>query len=266
MSFEIKHVYSSAKQGILVSEACCTPDKKLCLPTKILSSHGQTTIEALIDSEAEKNLISQYLINQLQLTIWALPQPIPGAGVTGKRIMHEAVEVNLIISGNHRELGEFDFFSPTPQIILGFSWLHKHNPQIDWSSKTVYKWGDFCLRNCLVVADYSSKQNRRWPRHLPICPMRPLSIMTSLQCLINTRFSHYLHIVATAVLLNFYLVYLFCPADCINLSNNEKQAGQDYLDESLKSGITCASKSPLGGFCFVFCEQEGQILSSLHWI
>lgn len=60
-------------------------------------------------------------MDQLGLSIRALPQPIPMAGVTGKyitRITHEAVQVQLI-SGNHRELGEFMVFhSPMPQLIL----------------------------------------------------------------------------------------------------------------------------------------------------
>lgn len=113
MSIKVKHAHSPAKQGILVSEACCSPDNKFCLPAKILSSHGQATVEALIVSRAEKNLISQDLVDQLQLTTQTLPQLIPVAGVTGRHITHisqEAIKVQLIISGNHRELSEFMIF------------------------------------------------------------------------------------------------------------------------------------------------------------
>lgn len=107
-----------------MSDVLCSPENKFCLTAKILSNSGQINIEALIDSEAEKNLISQDLVDQLALTTQPLPQSILVAGVNGRtitQITHEAVQVQLIISGIHRELGEFmGFYSLTPQLILVF--------------------------------------------------------------------------------------------------------------------------------------------------
>ena len=40
---------------------------------------------------------------------------------------------------------------PTPNqpVILGHSWLRRHNPNIDWSTCSVQEWGVTCQQSCL---------------------------------------------------------------------------------------------------------------------
>jgi hypothetical protein len=36
-------------------------------------------------------------------------------------------------------------------IVLGMSWLKKHNPQINWKNRTIAYTSEFCSKNCLEV-------------------------------------------------------------------------------------------------------------------
>ncbi len=61
--------------------------------------------------------------------------------------------VTLILSGNHNE--EIQFFlihSPSAPVVLGHTWLVKHNPHIDWAHKSILAWSPFCLAQCLGAA------------------------------------------------------------------------------------------------------------------
>ena len=40
-------------------------------------------------------------------------------------------------------------YSPQQPIILGYPWLRRHNPHIDWSTGTILQWSSHCLI-CLI--------------------------------------------------------------------------------------------------------------------
>lgn len=68
-------------------------------------------------------------------------------------ITHKIPSLRIVISGSPHDLVEFFVFqSPTPQDILCFSWLKKHNPIIDRSLKTIITWSEFCSIKCLRSA------------------------------------------------------------------------------------------------------------------
>lgn len=50
----------------------------------------------------------------------------------------------LITSDNHNKtISFFTFTSPDTPFIIGFPWLQKHNPHIDWARKTIASWSLF---------------------------------------------------------------------------------------------------------------------------
>ncbi len=62
--------------------------------------------------------------------------------------------VHLTISGNHTEEIRFLLIhSPSAPVVLGHSWLIKHNPCIDWAHHTVLEWSPFVCLNvwCLLI-------------------------------------------------------------------------------------------------------------------
>ena len=54
------------------------------------------------------------------------------------RVTHNTTPINLRVSGNYSETIQF-LLIKCPQIpmVLGFSWLQRHNPLINWSTGAI---------------------------------------------------------------------------------------------------------------------------------
>ncbi len=113
-------------------------------------------VGALIDSGAEGNFMDSGLARRLGLPSVALADPILARTLCGTlltRITHATKFVTLTLSGNHAEEIRFLLIhSPTAPVVLGHSWLAKHNPHIDWALNSVLGWSSFCLAQCLGAA------------------------------------------------------------------------------------------------------------------
>ncbi|KAJ1330713.1 hypothetical protein BSLG_009165 [Batrachochytrium salamandrivorans] len=64
-------------------------------------------------------------------------------------ITHRTLPLQLHI-GRHVETIGFYVTSLCHGIILGYSWLERHNPQINWESRMVDFGSSYCLENCCV--------------------------------------------------------------------------------------------------------------------
>lgn len=61
------------------------------------------------------------------------------------RKIHMTSPLSQMLSGNHREtLQLFMISSPQSSVVLGLSWLKRHNPNIDWATACIYAWSDSC--------------------------------------------------------------------------------------------------------------------------
>lgn len=120
---------------------CSSSEHNFCLPVILCVNNSNYPTQALIDSGAEQNLISRSLVDKLHISTAALNPTMAVAALTGQTISSISCKTNkieFVVSGNHRERGEFFIFdSLKPQIILGFPWLKKHNPIINWSDGRV---------------------------------------------------------------------------------------------------------------------------------
>lgn len=57
----------------------------------------------------------------------------------------------MTFSDNHSEQIHFHVVaSPHHPVVLGYTWLRRHNPCIDWSSGEVTEWGAECISTGLV--------------------------------------------------------------------------------------------------------------------
>uniref|UniRef100_A0A9J7Z4W1 Chromo domain-containing protein n=1 Tax=Cyprinus carpio carpio TaxID=630221 RepID=A0A9J7Z4W1_CYPCA len=87
-----------------------------------------------------------------------LPESIPARSLNGTLITtvsYATPPVNLIVSGNHREVTTLYLLeSPSAPIVLGHPWLVQHGPHVDWSSNSVLSWSKFCLASCLGAASF----------------------------------------------------------------------------------------------------------------
>ena len=131
----------------MIGKKCCwslKPEFDLRIDTEICDSSRQLKfyIEALIDYGATDSFVDQDLVRENEILVKQLYEPIPVYQSDGEETsageVTGYVEVTMRIR-NHKEhikffvtkLGKRDIF-------LRYTWLQKHNPEIDW----VKKWVD----------------------------------------------------------------------------------------------------------------------------
>lgn len=69
------------------------------------------------------------------------------------QLTHSTAPIELVVSGNHRELIRLCVItSPLSTVVIGLTWLERHNPQIDWVANKIVSWSPFCHSHCLRAA------------------------------------------------------------------------------------------------------------------
>lgn len=227
------------------------------LPVTLCSNHVSHALHALVDSRAEQNLIDFALAERLHLPLIALDSPIPVTALNGQmfsQITHQTGPLTLLTSGNHREtITLHTVASPDSPLILGYPWLQRHNPHIDWSGDKVASWSLFCLAHCLTSA-------------LPPGGPGPSSVDSAAPDLTGVP-SEYHDLRDVFSKTRAQSLPPHRPYDCtidllpgaplpssrlFNISRPEREAMEKYIRESLEAGIIRPSSSPVGaGFFFV---------------
>uniref|UniRef100_A0A3B3HV01 Gypsy retrotransposon integrase-like protein 1 n=1 Tax=Oryzias latipes TaxID=8090 RepID=A0A3B3HV01_ORYLA len=227
---------------------------KLCHASKIVES------QALIDSGAEQSLIDQSIVSRLSLPTEELQVPVKTAGLGGQHlsiITHRTKPVLLVTSGNHRESTRF-FVTHSPQnpVVLGFSWLQRHNPQFDWSNHRLTDWSKFCLANCMLSA-------------IPSVNVTPVITPEQIDLSNVPEGYHDLRTVFSKSKASSLPPHR--PYDCtinllegaplpkgrlFNLSGPEKAAMESYIQEALTSGHIRPSSSPVGAGVFFVQKKD----------
>uniref|UniRef100_A0A3B3HJB6 Gypsy retrotransposon integrase-like protein 1 n=1 Tax=Oryzias latipes TaxID=8090 RepID=A0A3B3HJB6_ORYLA len=230
--------------------------KFLYVPVKICNQSKILETKALIDSGAEHSLMDLSLVQELSLPVEVLDNAVNAAGLGGKqlsRITRRTGPVLVITSGNHREYHHF-FITQCPQtpLILGFSWLQKHNPSLDWGSSRVTNWSTFCMANCLQSAvphtklpdPGSSKEIDL--SNVPTCYHDLRSVFCKSRASALPPHRPY---DCTIELLNGAPLP---KSKLYNLSGPEKSSMEAYIQEALSLGHIRPSSSPVAaGFFFV---------------
>ncbi|KAK3560250.1 hypothetical protein QTP86_004006 [Hemibagrus guttatus] len=106
---------------------------------------------ALIDSGAAVNLIDRALVEELRIsTVPCMPSlritAIDSQPIGGGYLTHQTELLDLKVGLFHRErLAFYVTSSPTNPVILGFSWLRQHDPQISWHKGELVRWSAICF-------------------------------------------------------------------------------------------------------------------------
>ncbi len=126
------------------------------LPVRLQWAAGSYDGSALLDSGAEESFLDRTLVHQLQIPTTMLHHTIPVSALDGQSlsdITHSTAPLTLITSGNHTETGTFFIIdSPLAPVVLGHSWLVRHNPRVNWGQNSVSEWSERCYASCLVSA------------------------------------------------------------------------------------------------------------------
>lgn len=93
------------------------------------------------ETHAEQSFRVETLARKLGVPLVSLHVPLHVSALNGEvlaKVMHRTHEITLVLSGNLVEKIRLFLFkaSDTP-LVLGYPWLQRHNPQIDWAQGSV---------------------------------------------------------------------------------------------------------------------------------
>ena len=131
-------------------------DRELLMDVGIASkSHGFQTVPALLDSGANTTFINKAVAERMGLMLEALTNPIHVFNVDSScnsagDVTH-AVNLTVNFLGHREELHAEVTNLGKNSLILGYTWLKKHNSSIDWE-KGMVKFHQ-CPRSCLMLQD-----------------------------------------------------------------------------------------------------------------
>lgn len=244
-------------EEVLVSHVSVKTSSQIKRPlfqVKLLLSDNSHTLATFIDSGSDGNIMDEGLAMQLGLERIPLTPPIPARALDGHllgTVTHQTSPVHMLISGNHHETIQFHLLpSSNIPLILGFPWLRKHNPHVDWTTATILSWSSCCHQVCL--RDASMPRQTTLPSTCPDLARVPAEYHD-----LREVFSK-----AKATSLPPHRPYDCCidlkpgtsppKGRLYSLSGPEREAMENYINDSLAAGIIRPSSSPAGaGFFFV---------------
>ena len=140
---------SSVSRRVLVSRTVSFSPSRTLTSAQLITPTQTLSHAALIDSGADESFIDWRLAKRLGLNFVPLLRPLVAKALDGRllcRVTHRTRPLKLIIANGHTESLSFHLFnSPSHPLILGYPWLVKHNPHMDWSTGRVLGWHKDCL-------------------------------------------------------------------------------------------------------------------------
>lgn len=231
-----------------------SPIKRPICRCRLLVPGGSHTLAVFIDSGADVSIINSELARQLGIERVPLPQPVPANALDGHAlgmVTHQTVPVQMLLSGNHHESISFHILDSTRiPLLLGFPWLRRHNPHIDWATGSILGWSTACHQVCLKQALVPQP---------PSCPTSAPDLAG-----VPAEYHDFKEVFSKskATSLPPHRPY-DCAIDLLpgtspprgrlySISAPERKAMEDYINDSLSAGIIRPSSSPAGaGFFFV---------------
>ena len=130
-----------------------SPGAGVFLPVYLSWGEQRHTFQAFIDSGAAGNCMDISVARRLQVPQIAVNPPFTISALDGRSLgkgrVTAATAPLRLLSDNHREeITLYLIDSPGFPVVLGFPWLNRHNPCIDWATGTVLEWGPTCQATC----------------------------------------------------------------------------------------------------------------------
>ena len=140
----------------------------IMVPThlKTTDTMEEAATEAMVDTGATGDFIDQEFVNQAKLPTRKLSQPVPVYNVDGTLneagSICEVVDVVMTYNGHSKRILLAVTRLGKQSMILGITWLKKHNPEIDFRSGTVKMTR--CLPRCCIGCQTERKEERNAQR------------------------------------------------------------------------------------------------------
>ncbi|XP_061136628.1 uncharacterized protein LOC133155378 [Syngnathus typhle] len=133
------------RKTMKVSAFSGSQQKGRSLPIGALTCSGKSLqLGVLIDSGADESLIDWAFARQLGVRTEPLAKTVKAKALNGHALfdISQITEPLSLSFGNHHEKIRLHVVtSPMSPIILGYPWLSRHNPIVDWGSDTSLKAG-----------------------------------------------------------------------------------------------------------------------------
>uniref|UniRef100_A0A3Q3A042 Reverse transcriptase domain-containing protein n=1 Tax=Kryptolebias marmoratus TaxID=37003 RepID=A0A3Q3A042_KRYMA len=182
-----------------------------------------SSLAVFVDSGADTEFMDASLAQSLKLRLKPSTRNTEVQAIDGHvlhQVERETEPVKLIIGGKHHESIMFLIInSPDIPVILGATWLRRHNPHLDWVRGEVLGWSSHCLSSCLQAARPSEPASSKLPREEPDTSQGRL----------------------------------------YPLSGPEEKAMREYISEALQAGIIRPSSSPAGAGFFFVGKKDGSL-------
>uniref|UniRef100_A0AAQ4PPB8 ribonuclease H n=1 Tax=Gasterosteus aculeatus aculeatus TaxID=481459 RepID=A0AAQ4PPB8_GASAC len=250
------------------------------MQAKLITPSQTVTYPFLVDSGADENFMDWRLAKRLNLKLIPLPKQLEAHALDGRllcKITHRTGPIQMIISERHSEALSFYLFdSPSHPLILGFPWLSKHNPHMNWVTGEITSWDKDCSVTCIHAVSiskisHSSDVSSTKCLELPVSRSAVISPRTASSDADFPDLSRvppcYLDLKEVFNKTRAISLPPHRPYDCAidllpgtspprgrlySLSSPEVKTMTEYIDSSLAAGLIRPSSSPAGaGFFFV---------------
>ncbi|KAJ8346477.1 hypothetical protein SKAU_G00278780 [Synaphobranchus kaupii] len=261
-----KGMGSPVKLGVLTSPIIPNhaAQDRLMFKATLLWRDKTVTSSALIDSGADASFMDITFARRAGIPTERLTSPISALALDGRSlglVTHSTVPIQLVLSGNHRESIQLLLInSKQSALVLGQTWLRLHNPHIDWKAGRILAWSAHCLASCLRSALPP-------PGSSNSCSMQPIPDLTN----VPSEYHDLAQVFSKSRALS---LPPHRPYDCAidllagaklpsgrlySLSGPEKLAMEEYIHDSLASGIIRPSSSPVGAGFFFVGKKDGSL-------
>ena len=136
----------------------------LHLPLEIRSTESalKLSVDGLVDCGATSEFIDSEYVSEVGLPVRRLAQPIPVYNVDGTPneagAIREVADIVLDYRGHSERVQLAVTRLGKQKLILGYSWLRKHNPEINWDTREVKM--SRCPASCTTCRDEVRNERR----------------------------------------------------------------------------------------------------------
>ena len=224
-----------------------------------------------MDSGATGNFIDRATAKQFQIPLLTRVatediRTIDGSPIKSGPLTHSTDFLTIVIQELHSETIQFDVIqAPQFQLILGIPWLEKHNPQIDWVTRTLIFPSEYCSSSCLSKV--------KGPHSVGKIAM----VDTRVEGCLPTQYEDLADVFdkTKATTLPPHRPY-DCQIDLVPgdkipcsriyaLTEKENIHLRTYIDEMLKIGFIRHSKSPASSPLFFVPKKEGDLRTCIDY-
>uniref|UniRef100_A0A8C5R1S3 ribonuclease H n=1 Tax=Leptobrachium leishanense TaxID=445787 RepID=A0A8C5R1S3_9ANUR len=220
-------------------------------------------VDALLDSGAEDNFMDTTFALEKGIPCVERNPPIAIRAIDGRPLSNpyiskETSPISMSVGVLHKETVVCQLISsPSCPVVLGYPWLQRHNPVIDWRRNTVLSWSKSCFDSCMIPV--KSVHTINVPTAAPLSVLVPIQYEEVKEVFnkggAETLPEHRPYDCAITLLPG-----TFPPKGRVYpLSQHENLILEEYIKDSLAKGFIRKSTSPAGAGFFFVSKKEGDL-------